>query len=104
VVDNLGVAMGGADRHRTLIGNVSFQVKRGDYFTLVGKSGSGRSITCHTVTRLLPFKPRLTGRVVILSPSALRNLRRKSVGMVFQDSRAASHTLLMAGASPTRRC
>ena len=62
----------------------------------MGESGSGKSITCHTLMRLVPCGPVISGRVVIdgadvwaMSPAEVIRFRRKSVGMVFQDPLAA---------------
>jgi peptide/nickel transport system ATP-binding protein len=102
-VENLGIAIGGTNPW-PLVENVSFEIDKGDYFALVGESGSGKSITCHTLMRLLPFRPKIEGRVFIdgqdvwaLSDAALRQFRRKSVSMVFQDPLAALNPVRTIG-------
>ncbi|MBC7631174.1 MAG: betaine/proline/choline family ABC transporter ATP-binding protein [Flavobacterium sp.] len=68
--------------------SVSFEVKTGEVFVIMGLSGSGKSTLVRCLTRLI--EP-TTGEVLIngddvskMSESKLRNLRRKSVAMVFQ--------------------
>ncbi|HEY5848745.1 MAG TPA: betaine/proline/choline family ABC transporter ATP-binding protein [Microlunatus sp.] len=67
---------------------VDFEVKRGEVFVVMGLSGSGKSTLVRCLTRLI--EP-TAGSVVIggedvakMSPSRLRELRRRHVAMVFQ--------------------
>jgi ABC-type glutathione transport system ATPase component len=89
---------------KTVVEDISFQIRKGEYFALVGESGSGKSVTCHALMRLLPFHANVSGRVAIdgadvfsLSPTALRNFRRHSVGMIFQDPLAALNPVRTVG-------
>jgi glycine betaine/proline transport system ATP-binding protein len=68
--------------------DVSFDVKRGEVFVVMGLSGSGKSTLVRCLTRLI--EP-TAGEVMIddddvlkMSASSLRNLRRTHVAMVFQ--------------------
>ena len=68
--------------------DVSFEVKRGEVFVVMGLSGSGKSTLVRCLTRLI--EP-TAGEVMIDDDdvaqdvgSALRNLRRTHVAMVFQ--------------------
>ncbi|GAB3997958.1 ABC transporter ATP-binding protein [Nocardioides marmoraquaticus] len=70
------------------VDGVSFAVRRGETFSLVGESGCGKSTTARLVTRLLTPT---SGSIVLdgqdvssLSESKLRPLRR-DVQMIFQD-------------------
>jgi ABC-type glutathione transport system ATPase component len=103
VVDGLGIAISGAEPIQ-LVRDISFSIPRGGYFALVGESGSGKSITCHALMRLLPFKPKVDGRIVIdgqdvwaMNHAQLINFRRKTVGMVFQDPLAALNPVRTIG-------
>src|SRR3569833_1370122 len=102
-VEHLGIAIGGAAPVK-LVDDISFEILKGDYFALVGESGSGKSITCHSMMRLLPFTPQIEGRITIdgadvwsLGGQQLRQFRRKSVGMVFQDPLAALNPVRTIG-------
>jgi oligopeptide/dipeptide ABC transporter ATP-binding protein len=74
--------------------DVSFDLDRGEVLGLVGESGAGKSMTARTVLRLLPSGARTSGTVrfdgadVPLEGRALRELRARRVGMIFQDPRA----------------
>lgn len=63
--------------------NLSLDVKRGEYFVMLGRSGSGKSVTLDIIAGLR--KPD-SGRV-ILNGSDITNTRiqARKVGMVFQD-------------------
>ncbi len=103
VVDNLSIAIGGAEPIQ-LVKDISFSIPRGGYFALVGESGSGKSITCHSLMRLLPFPPKIDGRILIdgkdvwaMKHSEIIAFRRKTVGMVFQDPLAALNPVRTIG-------
>lgn len=68
--------------------DISFDVKEGEIFVLMGLSGSGKSTLLRCLNRLI--EP--TGGSIIINgndiasagPEAIRYLRRKQIGMVFQ--------------------
>jgi oligopeptide/dipeptide ABC transporter ATP-binding protein len=69
------------------------EVAPGEIVGLIGESGSGKSLTCRAVVRLIPRPGRIAagsiafgGRdVLALSPAGLRELRARDVGMIYQD-------------------
>lgn len=70
------------------VNGVSFDIFRGEAFSLVGESGCGKSTTARTVVRLLEPK---SGRIVFdgeditaYSPSMMMPVRKK-MQMIFQD-------------------
>jgi len=102
-VENLGIAIA-TERPIELVKDISFEIRKGDYFALVGESGSGKSMTCHAMMKLLPFSPLIEGRIVVdgqdvwaLDKRQLLAYRRKSVGMVFQDPLAALNPVRTIG-------
>lgn len=70
------------------VDDVSFQIRRGTTFALVGESGCGKSTTARLLLRLLEAtsgKVYFQGKdVFALSPNELRDMRR-DVQMIFQD-------------------
>ena len=74
--------------HVVAVKDVTFEVKRGECFVIMGLSGSGKSTLLRTLTRLIePTGGDITidGHAVgDLSQRDLRNLRRSKVAMVFQ--------------------
>src|SRR5215216_2780304 len=65
VVNDLTVEVVGDAASKVVIQDVSFQIRKGEYFALVGESGSGKSVTCHALMQLLPFRANISGRVVV---------------------------------------
>ena len=68
--------------------DVSFSVKRGEFFVIMGLSGSGKSTLVRTLIRLI--EP-TTGEIIIdgqdicsIDGKALRDVRRNKTAMVFQ--------------------
>ncbi|MRJ76523.1 betaine/proline/choline family ABC transporter ATP-binding protein [Aeromicrobium sp. SMF47] len=68
--------------------DVSFEVQQGEVFVVMGLSGSGKSTLVRCLTRLIEptdGEVMINGTdVLTMSESALRELRRKHVAMVFQ--------------------
>ena len=77
------------------IADVSFDVRRGEIFCIMGLSGSGKSTLVRHVNRLIEptaGKIKLLGQDVLgLSEAALRDLRARQVGMVFQHMALFPH-------------
>jgi oligopeptide/dipeptide ABC transporter ATP-binding protein len=69
------------------------EIAPGEIIGLIGESGSGKSLTCRSVVRLIPRPGRISagsisfdGRdVLAMSPAELRELRAQQVGMIYQD-------------------
>lgn len=85
------------DRYDCIVGvqDVSFTVKQGEIFCIMGLSGSGKSTLIRHVNRLI--EP-TSGQLFIngtdintLSSSALRALRAEKIGMVFQNMALMPH-------------
>ena len=74
------------------VNDISFEIEKGEVFSLVGESGCGKSTTARTITRLLkPFKGR-----VIFDGVDITNLNkqemlkhRSKIQMIFQDPYAS---------------
>ncbi|MFW5836025.1 MAG: dipeptide ABC transporter ATP-binding protein [bacterium] len=71
---------------------VSYDLHRGEILGIVGETGSGKSVSCRALTRLLPDNARIEGEVlydgVDLLAIAKRDLpahRGREISMVFQD-------------------
>ena len=86
------------------VNGVSLNLAPGETLALVGESGCGKSVTAHSVLRLVPSPPsrRVSGDITFdgtslneLPLAELRKLRGAAVGMVFQDP--------MTALSPLRR-
>src|SRR5882757_7009087 len=77
----------------TAIDGVSFDIAPGEVLGVVGESGAGKSITGTAVIGLIEPPGRIAGGEVLLRgsridnlpPEAMRKIRGKRIGMVFQD-------------------
>ena len=90
---------------REVLRGVSFHVRPGEAYGLVGESGCGKSTTAYAAMRYLPTNGRITAgsievagtEVTSLSNSELRKLRTTRVSMVYQDPVAAMNPSLHIG-------
>jgi peptide/nickel transport system ATP-binding protein len=72
---------------------VSFDIAPGEVLGMVGESGAGKSITGAAIIGLIEPPGRIAGgqvwlgedRIDTLAPEAMRRVRGKRIGMVFQD-------------------
>ena len=80
-----------------MLRGVSFEVKPGESYGLVGESGCGKSTTAYAAVRYLPRNARITsGRILVAgeditkkSGDELRTFRTHHASMVYQDPGAA---------------
>ena len=88
------------------VDGVDLSVDRGETVCIVGESGSGKSVTAMSVLKLLPMPPGriVAGRVlwdgrdlVPLPAEAMRSLRGKEIGMVFQEPMTALNPVYTVG-------
>ena len=94
-VANLRVSFPGAAQKRFYpVDGVSFSLDRGEMLALVGESGCGKSLTSLALLQLIPAPGRIeTGSsirlgdtdVLALRGEALRRIRGRRIGMIFQD-------------------
>ena len=77
------------------IADVSFSVRRGEIFCIMGLSGSGKSTLVRHVNRLIePTAGEISilgEDVMKLSDTALREMRARKIGMVFQHMALLPH-------------
>ena len=85
------------ERYNSVIGvsDVSFDVKHGEIFCVMGLSGSGKSTLVRHINRLLEptsGKILINGQdVMSLDRESLQELRNKKIGMVFQNFALMPH-------------
>ncbi len=85
------------------VNNVSFSVKEGEIFVLMGLSGSGKSTLIRLINRLIDPSD---GKILVdgqdvakLSPRKLMELRRKDMSMVFQSFGLMPHRTVLDNAA-----
>ena len=83
--------------------NVSFTIRRGELFVVMGLSGSGKSTLIRTINRLIePSDGKIfidDTEVTALSRRQLRDLRRRRIGMVFQQFALYPHLTVLDNAA-----
>jgi len=87
----------------TVVDDVSFSIRKGETFALLGESGCGKSMTALSIMQLLPSQAshNISGEVnfdgqdlLALPEAALRNVRGNRVAMIFQEPMTSLNPVL----------
>ncbi len=105
-VDNLSISFDTDEGTLEAIDNISFSIQAGETVGLVGESGCGKSVTAHSIMRLLP-QP--MGRISqgsikfngtdlgTLALADMESIRGSDIGMVFQEPMTALNPVQTIG-------
>jgi peptide/nickel transport system ATP-binding protein len=106
-VQNLRVSFPGADHRRFFpVDGVSFALNRGETLALVGESGCGKSLSSLALLQLVPSPGRIEAGstirlgdtdVLALQGEALRRIRGRRIGMIFQDPMTSLNPVFTVG-------
>lgn len=109
-VDNLSVEFIVDGEWLPAVSNVSFGVEKGEILALVGESGCGKSVTCMSLSKLLPEPPARysSGGVAFfgngkkqdifsLSPKELRSIRGGNIAYIFQEPSVSLNPVFRVG-------
>ena len=86
--------------------DVSFSIKKGKTFALVGESGCGKSVTALSIMRLIPDPPgKIVGGKVMfrgrslleLSKRQMRSVRGNRIAMIFQEPMTSLNPVFTVG-------
>ncbi|MGD9711048.1 MAG: ABC transporter ATP-binding protein [Thermomicrobiales bacterium] len=96
-VRDLVTSIKGRKRDLHAVDHVSFDVRRGEIFGVVGESGCGKSMTALSILRLIPVNAAFTNGSVLfegtdlprLSDGEMRRIRGNRISMVFQEPMTA---------------
>jgi peptide/nickel transport system ATP-binding protein len=105
-VEGLGVCFETARGILRAVDDVSFGIRRGETFALLGESGSGKSMTALALMGLVP-KPAgriASGRVLLdgldligLPEASMRAIRGRRIAMIFQEPVTSLNPVLTVG-------
>ncbi len=104
-VDDLKLSYVVRGTPRAVLRGVTFEVRPGEAYGLVGESGCGKSTSAYAALRYLPGNGRIDGGRVMsngkeltsMSPRELREFRAREASMVFQDPVQAVNPVLKIG-------
>ncbi len=75
-----------------VLNGVSFNIREGEIFGLVGETGCGKSVTALSILRLLPPNAEISGKILFKgdnllekSEEEMRKIRGKKISIIFQD-------------------
>jgi len=86
--------------------DVSFSIKKGKTFALVGESGCGKSVTALSIMRLVPAPPGeiVDGDIIFgkenllrLSDKQMRSIRGNKIAMIFQEPMTSLNPVYTVG-------
>ena len=104
-VNNLEVVFDTRHGPLSALDHVSLEINAGEILGVVGESGAGKSLTGTAIIGLLDPPGRIAGgeirlngsRIDDLPPEAMRKLRGKRIGAIFQDPLTSLHPMLTIG-------
>ena len=76
--------------NKQVLKNINIEIKKGEFWAVIGKNGSGKTTFCNMLRRFMPdfYKGELTGKIT-LEDKELKNYSQKElvqkIGFVFQN-------------------
>ncbi len=102
---DLAIALPGGGDRGFAVDHISLSVAAGEIVCVVGESGSGKSVTAQSIMGLLPkVFPKPDGSILFegkditrATPSEMRSLRGRGIGMIFQEPMTALNPVQSVG-------
>ena len=103
-VKDLKVRFAAENHSVQAVDGVDLRIQQGETFALLGESGSGKSVTALSITRLLPKTAKSTGAILFngtdlltLSNKKMRGFRGRRIAMIFQEPQTSLNPALTVG-------
>lgn len=106
-VKDLRIAFHSRGEANEVVRGINFSVESGGQtVAILGESGSGKSVTCLSLTKLLPGKPGCSVQgqilfegqdVLAMSPGEVRKLRGEGIAYIFQEASASLNPVFTVG-------
>ncbi len=102
---DLNVSFGVKKNKKSVVQNISFNIKENEIVGVVGESGSGKSVTSLAIMGLLPKRiAQTTGKIIYQKKDLLqekersnRSIRGKEIAMIFQEPMSALNPSMTCG-------
>lgn len=103
-VSNLQVRLPRGKSVIAAVNGIDLELRRGECLTVIGESGSGKSVMLRSLMGLLPRHAQISGTVMVdgqdvgsASPDELLRLRGRSIAMIFQEPSSALDPVFTIG-------
>ncbi|MGO4407817.1 dipeptide ABC transporter ATP-binding protein [Bosea sp. RAF48] len=104
-VSNLSTSFRVEGQWKSVVRNISFDIKPKETLAVVGESGSGKSVTALSIMRLTPPQSskiegsiKLNGKELLTLPdSDMRHIRGNEIAMIFQEPMTSLNPVLTIG-------
>ncbi|CAM5216864.1 Glutathione import ATP-binding protein GsiA OS=Bosea thiooxidans OX=53254 GN=SAMN05660750_04446 PE=3 SV=1 [Bosea thiooxidans] len=104
-VSNLSTSFRVEGQWKSVVRNISFDIKPKETLAVVGESGSGKSVTALSIMRLTPpgsskieGSIKLNGKELLTLPDAdMRHIRGNEIAMIFQEPMTSLNPVLTIG-------
>ncbi|MEK5057508.1 dipeptide/oligopeptide/nickel ABC transporter ATP-binding protein [Paenibacillus sp. FSL H7-0326] len=81
-----------SSKEKKIVDHVSLSIREGEWYALVGQSGSGKTLLSQAIGRMLPANLQVHGNIrfneqdlMSLTAKEMRSLRGKKISYIFQD-------------------
>jgi peptide/nickel transport system ATP-binding protein len=81
-----------SSKETNIVDHVSLSINDGEWFALVGQSGSGKSLLSQAIGQLLSPNLKVAGKIIFkgedlmtVSPKEMRSIRGRKISYIFQD-------------------
>jgi peptide/nickel transport system ATP-binding protein len=103
--NNLSLYLRQDEGELKIVDDVNLSVSRGEFFALIGESGSGKTMIARAIMRLLsPARLRMSGSlkvtgidIIHADERTMRKLRGKSISMIFQEPMTSLNPIMSIG-------